>query len=147
MENRMFSINWLALMMLGIAAASGCGGGSGSGSEGVSDTRVMIDIYSAYLQEHNNRPPPSEQAFRTFVQQRQDRLEKAGMTIDQMFVSPRGSGELKWVYGDRLPADARGVTYLAYENAPADGKRLVFAPRGTTEMEETQFKTVFPNAD
>jgi hypothetical protein len=145
MEKRLRRAGWLVPAVLLVAAASGCGS-RGSDSAGVSDSRVMIDLYNTYLQEHNNRPPPNEQEFRAFITERQDRLAKAGMTIDQMFVSPRSSGPLGWVYGSRLPTDQRGVAYFAYETTPVDGKRLVLAPRGTAEMDETQFRTVFPNA-
>jgi hypothetical protein len=108
--------------------------------------RTMEGMYGAYLADHNNQPPRDEAAFRTYLETKQENLKRAGLMVDEMFVSPRGGGPLDWGYGKKPPRDNLGVTYVAYERAPVNGKRLVIAARGAyKEMDEAQFRKIFPN--
>jgi hypothetical protein len=127
----------------------GCGA-SDSTTAAVADygkSRAMVGFYTLYMNEHKNQPPANEQAFRDWLDTKQDRLQQAGLTIDEMFASPRNSQALEWVYGRRPPAGGQGITYVAHEKSPVNGKRLVLATRGMyEEMDESQFSRVFPNA-
>jgi hypothetical protein len=151
MENRWQRMDRCLLAVLAFALA-GCGGGdSGSAATDAivvdySSTRVLASLYSQYLSEHKNQAPPNEQAFREFLGTKQETLERAGLTIDDMFASPRNGQPLEWVYGRKPPAGRVG-TYFAYEKTPVDGKRLVIATRGMyEEMDEAQFNTLFRKA-
>lgn len=135
--------------VFGMLALAGCGGG-GSGEAPVADygrTRAMGGFYEAYLSAQRGQPPANEQVFRDFLNTKQENLQKAGLTIDAMFVSPRNGKPLTWVYGKVLPKDPKsGITYFAYESEPEDGKRLVIGGRGVyEEMDEARFRSVFPN--
>lgn len=138
----------LAILVLALA---GCGGG-GDGSAGMheSDTTTMCamsGLYGQYLGQHKNQPPPNEKAFRDYLNTKQDDLQRVGLTIDQMFVSPRNGEPFEWVYGRKPPAGPAGMTYVGYEKTSVDGKRLVIATRGMyEEMDDAKFRTVFPKA-
>jgi hypothetical protein len=94
----------------------------------------LADLYAAYLGAHSDQPPPDEQAFRQFLQTKQSNLERAGLTVDEVFVSPRNGEPLDWVYRGPLPTIANGMTVFAYEKSSADGKRLVIARRGMYQV-------------
>lgn len=129
-------------------ALAGCGGASGVRDVDYDDVRAMSGMYSAYMRAHRNRPPPDEQAFREFLNTQKETLEQFGLTVDEMFVSPRNGEPFHWVYGSVLPSSPSGLmNYVGYETAPTDGKRLVIATRGMyEELNESQFRAVFPDA-
>jgi hypothetical protein len=106
----------------------------------------MTGFYEGYLRENRNQPPANEQAFRDFLNSKQENFQKAGVTIEQLFVSPRDGKPLKWVYGKKPPIWREiNMTCYAYEAEPVGGKRLVLGGRGmTVELDEAQFKQVFP---
>lgn len=139
----------LAAVMLGFA---GCGPDYSDAVEeplaDYSKVRMMIGFYEGYLQDHRGRAPANEQAFRDYLSGKQDVLQQVGLTVDQMFVSPRGDKPLKWAYGRKPPvARQNGMTCYAYEAEPVAGKRLVIGGRGmVVEMDETQFRSVFPKS-
>jgi hypothetical protein len=138
----------LATLALTCATAIGCGGG-GATTTAVdgSKVRTMAAFYEAYLSDHNGQPPKDEAAFREFLTSKQSDLEEFGMTVDEMFASPRGSGSIVWVYGRRPPAGPSGRSYVGYEASSIEGKRLVLAMRGMyDELDDAEFKKVFPNA-
>jgi hypothetical protein len=126
----------------------GCGGTTAQSSgQDYSSIRAMTGFYEWYLGENKYQPPKDEEQFRTYLQGKQDSLGEFGLTVDEMFVSPRGE-KLAWVYGKKPPTGPGGMTYIAYELSPVDGKRLVLSTRGMhEEMDETRFKTVFPGAN
>ena len=130
-----------------IAVVAGCGGGAnGSAGEAAADytrVRMMTGFYEGYLAEHRN-PPRNEQAFREYLAKKQDQLEKAGLSMEEMFASPRNGKPLMWVYGGKPPVGPNGMNYYAYEKEPVNGKRLVLGGRGMyEEIDETRFKAVF----
>jgi hypothetical protein len=130
-----------------LAILNGCGGSQPAGGQS-SDTaklRAMQSLYQQFMSQHNEQPPRDEQEFRDFINTKQDQLQKAGLTVDQVFVSPRG-GPMNWNYGTNPAGGQRGSTYFAYESEPTDGKRLVIAARGVSEMDETQFREAIPGA-
>ena len=107
----------------------------------------MAAFYGAYLQEHGGQPPPDEQAFRDFLAAKQPELETAGLSVDDMFISPRSPSSIQWIYGGALPVGPSGMEYFAYEQQPIDNARLVIASRGIFDlMDESRFHEVFPNA-
>jgi hypothetical protein len=109
--------------------------------------RAMGGMYGMYMGKHKGQAPPNEQAFREWLNTKQDPLQQAGLTVDQMFVSPRNGQPLEWVYGRKPPTSPSGMTCIAYEKTPVGGKRLVLATRGMyEEMDESQFSKVFPKA-
>jgi len=138
----------LAALALSLAAAIGCGGGAATTSPVDGKTvRTMAAFYEAYLDANSGQTPKDEAAFRAFLAGKQKDLEEFGITVDQMFVSPRGNGSLVWVYGRRPPNGAGGKAYVGYEAAPVDGKRLVLGMRGMyDELDDVAFKKLFPNA-
>jgi hypothetical protein len=113
-----------------------------------SKVRSMTGLYDGYLKEHRGKPPANEQAFRDYLNSKQQMLQETGMTADELFVSPRGDKPLKWAYGRQLPVwRQNGMTCYAYEVEPVEGKRLVIGGRGiVVEMDDAQFKSVFPNS-
>jgi hypothetical protein len=145
---------WSALATL-LVVVAGCssadGGGSGGSNVPVADyskVRSITAFYEAYLGEHRGQPPQDEQAFRAYLATKQDRLQKVGLTVEQMFVSPRNGKPLAWVYGMSPPLWRQtGITCYGYEAEPSNGKRLVIGSRGMyDEMDQSQFKSVFPKA-
>jgi hypothetical protein len=110
--------------------------------------RTMSAFYEGFLSEHRGQPPKNEQTFRDYLNKKQENLQKAGLTIDQMFVSPRNDKPLQWVYGSTPPVYRQNnMICYAYESESTSGKRLVLGGRGmVAELDESQFKTVFPNA-
>lgn len=137
------------LFVLFTLAWVGCGGsGSGGSSTRVDlqSVRARSDMYSGYLASHKSQPPKDEAAFRQFLTSEQARLEKAGLTVDEMFVSPRSSEPMTWVYAKR-PPNAGGITVYAYESNPVDGQRLLMGDRGVyILMDELEFKRALPDA-
>jgi hypothetical protein len=128
--------------------AAGCGSKSASSSGAdYSKVRAMGDFYSEYLADHRGQPPKDEQAFRDYLNTKQEQLKNVGLTVDDMFKSPRGEGPLAWVYGKKPPVGSSGITYVAYERVPISDKRLVIGARGMYEqLDEAQFRKVFPDA-
>jgi hypothetical protein len=133
-----------------LLALSGCGssGGAETSPDGdYSKVRTMIGFYEGYLSDHRGQAPANEQAFRDYLNSKQENLQKAGITVDQMFVSPREGKPLKWAYGKKPPVlKQNNMTCYAYEADPVAGKRLVIGARGmSAEIDESQFQTLFPN--
>jgi hypothetical protein len=147
MESRLNGFRWLALALL--VAGGGCRQSVPESASGGLDSKVgraMEGFYNAYLDAHNNQPPKDEQAFRQFLETKQDFLTKSGLTTDKMFASPRNGKPLKWVYG-KPQKSSDGITLLAYEAEPADGTRLILGTRGMLDiMDEAKFHGIFPNA-
>jgi hypothetical protein len=136
---------WL-LFMAGLFQVAGCGGApTGANAPDYSSIRAMTGFYEWYLGENKHQPPKDEQQFRAYLQGKQDSLDEFGLTVDEMFASPRGE-KLQWVYGKKPPSGPAGMMYIAYESRPVDGKRLVLSTRGMhEEMDETRFQAVFRN--
>jgi hypothetical protein len=134
-----------------LVAVSGCGrsGETTKSKSGVDFdvVRAMGGWYDAYSVSHKNQPPKDEQAFRDYLNTRQTDLEKSGLTVDKMFVSPRSGEPLEWVYGKIGTVGPGSIAYIGYEKSPVDGKRLVIASRGINELvDDAQFHKLFPNA-
>lgn len=124
---------------------AGCGGGGGATTTvaDYSKIRSMGAMYESFLNAHG-QPPKDEAEFRAFLTEKEGVLDEAGLSVDDMFVSPHG-GEMVWLYGQKLPKGGSGMTYLGYEKEAVDGKRLVIAGRGMYEqLDETAFKGAFP---
>lgn len=138
----------LVLLVLALAGCggSGTGGPAGTSSVDYAAVRSMSSLYSQYLRTHGDRTPADEKVFRDYLATKQQDLERAGITVDKMFTSPRNDQPLVWVYGSIPPSSAELGRCFAYEAASTDGKRFVIADAGRfTLMDEAQFKTVFPN--
>jgi hypothetical protein len=122
----------------------GCGNSSAEGTNRIdfSVLRKMAEMHEAYQREHNNEPPKDEADFRRYLESKQSEL--AGLTVDEMFVSPRNGKPLKWSYG-KLPVSPMGIRLLAYETEPTDGKRLVIG-RGSIEvLDDARFRKMYPS--
>jgi hypothetical protein len=141
-------VKWTLALML--VSAIGCGG-SGSSTSDLSlddygNIRSVSAMYDLYMQEHRGKTPANEQDFRAFMQTKQDVFEKTGRTIDAVLASPRTGEPLVFVYG-KPPVRSKSMSYIGYEKAPVDGKRLVIGTRGMyEELEEAEFKKIFPDA-
>jgi hypothetical protein len=128
-----------------LAAVVGCSGGGKATSDTINKlkrVRTMGDLYVAYLAEKGGAPA-NEAAWRAFLDGKQTELQEAGMSVDQMFLSPRdGAAPLSWVYG-KTPKSQLGLTIVAYEQTPVDGRRYVVATNGMTDnVEETRFQAM-----
>ena len=135
------------MMVPVVLVIAGCRGSQQSPAQTGNATmyRNMGAMYSQYVAEHGNQPPPSEQAFREFLGSKRDELEKSGLTVEKMFVSPRNGQPMEWMY-KKVPTGPMGMTYFAYEKEPVDGQRLALANRGMYElMDEAKFRSVFSN--
>lgn len=136
-------------MVLVALVLPGCGGGdSGSESTGLDleSVRARSNVYNLFLAKNRFQPPKDEAAFRQFLSSQQGSLEKSGLTIDEMFVSPRNGETLQWVYGKRLPT-AGGISVFAYETKAVDGQRLLLGDRGAyITVNDAEFKKAFPDA-
>ena len=137
-----------AMVVVATALAPvGCGRQAQQSGVDYTKVRVMGEFYSSYIDEHRGQPPKDEQAFRGYLTRKEEQLKKVGLTVDEMFTSPRGSGPIEWVYGKQPPLGSSGMAYFAYEKAPVDGKRLVIGSRGGSEqLDESQFRKAFPKA-
>lgn len=137
----------LAAAVLAVTLA-GCGRGGSSSHGGLSTATVSArtNLYNAYMAAHKGQPPKSEADFRQYLETQKARLEQAGLTVDQVFISPRSGEQLVWVYGRQPPRAAAGLTILGYEKNSLEGQRLVVGARGMHLMiDETQFKRLFPD--
>jgi hypothetical protein len=141
--------NWLAIAAVTVA---GCNHATGNGGDDVvsdySRVRSMSAFYQAYLTTNRGQPPRDEQAFRTFLTAKEGELQKVGLTIEQMFTSPRDDRPFKWVYGMKPPPwRQKNITCYGYEVEPTNGKRLVVGSRGMyDEIDESQFRSLFPKS-
>jgi len=140
-----------AATLCAVLTLAGCGSSSGGAETGpdidYSKVRIMVGFYEGYLREHRGQPPANEQALRDFLNGKQENFQKAGITVDQMFVSPRDGMPLKWVYSRTPPVwRQNNMTCYAYEAEPVAGKRLVIGGRGmSAEIDDSQFRIQFPN--
>jgi hypothetical protein len=140
----------VALVAAVSLAVAGCGSSGSASSEEIADygkVRMMIGFYEGYLKDHRGQSPANQQAFRDYLSSKHDNLEAAGITLDQMFLSPRDGKPMQWVYGRRPPVlRQNNMTCYAYETEPVAGKHLVIGGRGmSAEVDESQFRTLFPN--
>jgi hypothetical protein len=138
---------WVVIVL----ATIGCNGGSGSSSKISHDDygtlRTASSMFSSYIGENGGKTPPDEQAFRTYLESKQDKLAELGKTVDELLTSPRNGEPIVFVYGKKPVPGPAGMTYFGYEKTPVDGKRLVLAGRGMyEEMDEAQFRKFFPDA-
>jgi hypothetical protein len=130
-------------LLLLLVLTAGCGSGRSAG--GVADkmmkVRTMGDLYAAHLAEKKG-PPADEAAWRAFLDSKQTELQAVSLTVDEMFVSPRDGAPLTWVYG-KVPKSQFGVTVIAYEQAPVDGRRYTVATKGMADyVEESRFQAM-----
>jgi hypothetical protein len=133
-------------LALTIAGCSGSSAGSKSAQLDAHAVRARSDMYSLYLATHKYQPPKDEAEFRQFLSSEQSRLEEAGLTVDQMFTSPRSGAPMTWVFAKRPPT-VGGISVYAYESNAVDGQRLILGDRGMSVIiDDAQFKTQFPDA-
>lgn len=137
-------------LAVAVLVLAGCGGGQSA--DGVTATdygkiRGMTAMYVQYMGAHGGKAPADEQAFRQFLETKQDMLERQGVSVDDMFESPRTGGAMEWVYGKAPPSGEGGIRYVGYEKEPTDGKRLVIGTPGIYEvLDDAQFHRMFPDA-
>lgn len=136
--------------VLAIVMLVGCGGqqsSTGMSQDDYQTLRFASGMYEVYLSEHRGKTPPDEQSYRSFVESKQDVLQKMQRTADQVLSSPRNGEPLVFVYGKKLPKGPEGLAYIAYEKTSVNGKRGVLAARGLfEEIDEALFKKIFPGA-
>jgi hypothetical protein len=140
-----------AALLLGLAATLGCGGVSPTGGGDDFQTRRMLGLvatfYGDFLSERG-APPKDEAAFRAFLQERSQRLERMKLDVDTLLTSPRDGQPFIIVYGKRVaPRDSPNTPWAAYEQTGVDGKRLAAQVRGqivelTTEEIDKQIAAV-----
>src|SRR5262245_62798269 len=84
----------------------GCGGPNVPSVEPLADytkVRSMTGFYDGYVKANHGKPPANEQAFREYLNGKQEMLQETGMTADELFVSPRGATPLRWASAGRRP--------------------------------------------
>ena len=141
------TLHWSCCATL-ILTLVGCHDGADLRNIDYNEFRARSMMYGLYLGAHNQQPPPTEQALRDFLMTKQENLERAGISVEDMFISPRNGETIQWVFGHPLPKSPNGMmTYIGYEQVPVEGRRLVLATRGMyEEVDDTQLKNIFPDA-
>jgi hypothetical protein len=136
--------------VLAIVLLAGCGKQSASTKMSHGDfgtLQVTSSMFASYIGENGGKTPPDEQAFRTYLESKQQKLDEQGKTVDELLTSPRNGEPLIFVYGKKPVPGPMGMNYYGYEKVPVEGKRLVLASRGMyEEMDEAQFRKFFPDA-
>jgi hypothetical protein len=136
-------------LVLATMLAVGCGKKSAASKLSHDDygtLQIASSMFSTYIGENSGKTPPDEQAFRTYLESKQDKLDEQGKTVDELLTSPRNGEPLVFVYGKQPVRGPAGMIFYGYEKAPVDGKRLVLAGRGMyEEMDEAQFRKFFPD--
>ncbi len=128
-----------ATALLAVAAAlqlTGCGGVSPTGGDADFQARrqlsTVASFYGDYLSEHGGAPPTDEAAFRAFLQERSqgiDRMDVGG--VDGLLTSPRDGQPFVVVYEKKIaPADSPNTPWAAYEQTGVDGKHFAAQVRG-----------------
>jgi len=140
---------WISSTLVAVALV-GCGGGQSSTQSGTTNDklRVMTSAYAGYLAKNKGKAPHDEAAFREYLNTSQRELEPAGLTADQVFVSPRNGAQLNWLYGGAVPKNYFGMKIVAYENEKGpDGKRMVISTNGMSDfVDDAQLRVLFPGA-
>ncbi|MCA9261340.1 MAG: hypothetical protein KDA61_19125 [Planctomycetales bacterium] len=138
-------VTLIATLACGLLASAGCADKTSSGVSKVdyAGIRVLAGMYRGYLRDNQGKPPADEAAFRAYAEGLA--AEFAGeLPLDKVFASPRTGRPLVVVAGRRPPAGPVGMSYIAYEAEPVEGKRLVITDRGAFEdLDESQFETLF----
>jgi hypothetical protein len=135
MDNRTRHVRIGAVaLLLGLAATLGCGGVSPTGGGDDFQTRRLLGqvatFYGDFLAERG-APPKDEAAFRAFLQERSQQLERMKLDVDSLLTSPRDGQPFVVVYGKRVaPAASPNTPWAAYEQTGVDGKRLAAQVRG-----------------
>ena len=142
MNKHLLRTHWpLHLLLLLATGCGGAGDSAGAGQGSLKKVRAMGDLYVAHLTERHGAPA-DEAAWRSFLNQKQAELQAAGLTVDDMFVSPKSGAPLTWVYG-KPPQSHFGLTVVAFEPTPVDGRRFVVATNGMTDnLDETRFQAL-----
>lgn len=133
-----------------LVALVGCGGLSTSTGVTQRDyqaLRTFSVAYEGFLKQNKGKTPADEAELRNYLSSRQSDWDAVGISIDDMLTSPHSGEPLVVVYGKKPPMSKTGLYYVAYDKTPVNGKHLVLSTRGVyEEMDEAQFKAVFPDA-
>jgi hypothetical protein len=120
-------------------ALAGCGRGmSPTGGDDDFQARrsmsALASFYGDYLSA-NGAPPKDEAAFRAFLDERKQRIDRMQLGgVDGLLKSPRDGQPLVVVYGKRLaPPDSPNTPWVAFEQTGVDGKRLGAKVRGSID--------------
>jgi hypothetical protein len=141
-------VKWMFALLL--VSLVGCGGTStttGVTQRDYQALRTFSVAYEGFLKQNKGKPPADEAELRSYLTSRQSDWDAVGISIDDMLTSPHSGEPLVVVYGKKPPVGKTGLAYVAYDKTPINGKHLVVSTRGVyEEMDETQFKSVFPDA-
>jgi hypothetical protein len=130
---------WLKAVVAIVAASelslAGCGGSAAGGGDNFKvqqQLNTVASFYGDYLSEHGGAPPQDEAAFRAFLQERAQGIERMDVGgVDGLLTSPRDGQLFVVIYGKRLaPADSPNTPWAAYEQTGVDGKRFAAQVRG-----------------
>lgn len=114
----------------------GCGGGTATTDANDDLTSTLLTLvsmeYGAYLADHNGTPPPTADAFRSFVAGRADALASYNVTsAEELLTSPRDGQPFVIVCGKKLsPPDSPSTPWAAFEKVGVGGKHMAVAHRG-----------------
>ncbi|ASV72704.1 hypothetical protein THTE_0102 [Thermogutta terrifontis] len=137
---------WFALAA-GIAliagfAQSGCFTRTASKPREESTIKVLGLLYGQYMGQHMGKAPPSEQAFREFVQKQTAFLQQFHVeNVDELFRSARDGEPYTVVYGDLSQAgQLLGAPVIAWEKKGVNGRRYVVNTLGSVkEVTDEEF--------
>jgi hypothetical protein len=95
---------------------------------------ALASFYGDYLSA-NGAPPKDEAAFRAFLDERQQRIDRMKLGgVDGLLMSPRDGQPLVVVYGKRLaPPDSPNTPWAAFEQTGVDGRRMAAKVRGSVD--------------
>jgi hypothetical protein len=95
---------------------------------------TLATFYGDYINSYG-APPKDEAAFRTFLQERHQQIERMKLGgVDDLLKSARDGQPLVVIYGKKLaPPDSPTTPWAAYEKTGVEGKRLAAKVRGTVD--------------
>jgi hypothetical protein len=95
---------------------------------------ALASFYGDYLSA-NGAPPKDEAAFRAFLDERLQRIDRMKLGgVDGLLMSPRDGQPLVVVYGKRLaPPDSPNTPWAAFEQTGVDGRRMAAKVRGSVD--------------
>lgn len=148
MNNKQFAYS-LLLAGVGALALIGCGGSAASNDNPQlrGAMKVLGLQYGAYLGAHNGTPPKDEASLREFLTSRMGELEGYNVKkVDDLFPTGRDGKPLKVIYGATVTnPDVPSMTWAAYEESGADGKRFASDARGSLlELSDADFAKQVP---
>jgi hypothetical protein len=148
----MFSVmnrshHWALVVAVSLIAGSGCNSQQAA-SDAAPDTshiKELTMLYAGQMNRNAGRPPASEAEFkRSVAENGAALLDSLGVTVDELFISPRDNQPYVILYGNEAAKlISRGI--VTHEQTGVDGRRLVGYRGGyVNEVDEVEFRKLVP---